>query len=256
MSHTDKWKHLTLITEARGMLKNFTEAKTTALLLNQPSYHRSVDQGAWLREQYHAMDAEAQYTATKILKFKNMDAECVREMKFILVKIRFPSTTTAEHVDYSFISNNISQRYMIEGLPGSILSPENILDYVTRTGKVTTFTRALVDYDMYADCVLQLRLLQQIPEHTLYRFNGQRTTSVDLWPCLHDQTQNEAWLAHSKLDNNFNIEDARELSTLFSTSQPTMVIPAISARRLSLSGEKPRLDRKSDDGTPLDGKKV
>ena len=48
-----------------------------------------------------------------------------------------------------------------------ILSPEDVSNYVTRTGKAANFTRALVDYDTHVDCVLQLRLLQQIPEHKL-----------------------------------------------------------------------------------------
>ena len=126
MSQTEKWKHLILVTEARGMLKNFTESNATAFLYNHPSYHRSVDQEAWLCEQYRAVDEEAGYTAAKFLKFKNMVAECVREMKFILVKIRFPSPGEAEYGDDSLISNNLSQRYMIEAPPGSILSPENV----------------------------------------------------------------------------------------------------------------------------------
>ena len=115
-----------------------------------------------------------------MLKFKNMVAECVRKKTFILVKIRFPSTGEAEYVNDSFISNNLLQRYTIEGHLGSILSPENILDYVIRTKRVTTFTGALVDYDIHVDCVLQLRVLQQIPEHKLCRFNGKRMTGVIL----------------------------------------------------------------------------
>ena len=79
---------------------------------------------------------------------------------------------------------------------------------------------------------------------------------ANLYPCLHDQTQDEARLAHSKLNNNFDIEDARELSALFSNSQPVTITPAISARLLFLAGEKPLLGRKFSDGTPLNGKKV
>ena len=237
------------------MLKHFTPANATALLLNQPSYHKSVDQEAWLREQDRALEAEAEYTAAKMLKFRNMVARCVREMNFILVKIRFASTQEAEHIDDSTISNNVSQRYMIEGPPGSILSPENVSDYVTRTGKVTMFTAALVDYDNHADCVLQLRLLQHIPESKLSRFHGRWMTGVNLRPCLHDQTQDEARLAHSNLNNNFDIEDAHELSALFSNSQPLTITPAFSARRLFPAGERPLTDRKFSDGTPIAGKK-
>ena len=172
MSQTEQWKHLTLITEARGMLKNFTEANASALILNQPSYHKSVDQEAWLRHQYHAVEAEAEFTAAELLRFKIMAAECVREANFMLVKIRLALSGEAEHIDDFMISNNLSLRYMIEGPPGSILSAENVSDYVTRTGKVTMFTGALVDYDTHADCVLQLRLLHHIPQSKLSRFNG------------------------------------------------------------------------------------
>ena len=82
------------------------------------------------------------------------------------------------------------------------------------------------------------------------------TGGVNLYPCLHDQTQDEARLAHSKLNNNFDIEDARELSALFSNSQPVTITPAILARRLVLATEKPLLDRKFSDGTLLNGKEV
>ena len=61
------------------------------------------------------------------------------------------------------------------------------------------FTGPLVDYDAHADCVLQLRLLQKIPDSKLYKFNKQRLQGVNLYPCLHDQTHEEANLAHSKL---------------------------------------------------------
>ena len=40
-SQSEDWNYLTLRTEAKGTLKKFTIAKATALLLNQPSYHRS-----------------------------------------------------------------------------------------------------------------------------------------------------------------------------------------------------------------------
>lgn len=79
-------------------------------------------------------------------------------------------------------------------------------DYVTRTGKVTSFTGSLVDYDAHADRVLQLRLLQQIPEHKLRRFDKERIIGANLHPIYHDQTQDEARLAHSKLNINMWLE--------------------------------------------------
>ena len=57
---------------------------------------------------------------------------------------------------------------------------------------------------------------------------------------------------HSKLNNKFDVEDARDLSDLFSNPQPATVMPAISTRRLSLAGEKPVVD----DTTPLHGGKL
>ena len=239
------------------MLRNFTQANATALLLNQPSYHKSVDQESWLHDQYQAVEAEAEFTAAQLLRFRNMIARCVREAKFIMIKIRFASSDEAQNVDDALISNNLSLRYMIEGPQGSMLSAENVSDYTTRTGKVMMFTGALVDYDFHADCVLQLRLLQDIPQSKLSRFHDRKITSgVNLHPCIHDQTQDKARLAHSKLGNDFDLEDARELSTLFSNPQPSTTTPAISARRLFLTGEKPLIDRKFDDGAPITGQKV
>ena len=255
-SKTDDWKFLTLCTEARNMLKNFTKANATALPHNQPTYHRSVDQEVWLYDQYQAMQAEADYAAEKLLKFKNVTAECVREMKFILIKIRFGPENEVEHIDDSILSNNLALRYMIEGPRSSILSPENLTDYVTRTGKVTSFTGALVDYGAHADCVLQLRLLQQIPEHKLRKFDKQRMTGVNLYPCYHDQTQDEARLAHNKLNINFDSEDAHELSTLFASAPPATAMPAISMRQLFLEGERPLIARYFDDGKPISEPKL
>ena len=254
-SQSEDWKYLTLRNEAKGTLKNFTIAIATALLLNQPSYHKSVDQDTWLHEQHQAMAAEADYTADKLRKFKDVTAVCVREAKFIIVKIRFATADEAEYIDDSLIMNNVAQRYMIEGLKGSVSSPENVSDYVTRTGKTNSFTGALVDYDAYADCVIQLRLLQEIRDYDLYKFNRQRVRNVNLYPSLHDQTLEEAKVAHSKLNNNFDLEDAHDLSELFSNPQPA-VMPAISTRRLFLAEEKPLIDRKFNDGTPVSGKKV
>ncbi len=249
-SQTEDWKFLTMTTEAKGTLKNFTPARATALLLNRPSYHKSVDQETWLQEQYQAMASEADYTADKMSKFKNVTAECVRAMNFILVKIRFPSANEAEYIDDSFIMNNLAQRYSIEGPTGSILSPENVTDYVTRTGKTTMFTGALVDYEIHADCVIQLRILQEIPSNELSKFHKQKIYGVILYPSVHDQTHVEANFAHGNLNKNFDMEDAREMLNLFSSPQPATVIPAISARRLFLAGEKPLIDRKFNDGSP------
>ena len=115
---------------------------------------------------------------------------------------------------------------------------------------------AIVDYDAHADCVLQLQLLQQIPEHKLCRFHKQRITGVDVFPVYHDQTLDEARLAHSKLNINFDIEDARELSTLFSSAPPAIVMPAILMRQLFLVGERPLIARHFDNGKPLTGSKL
>ena len=52
-----------------------------AIIAKRP-YHRSVEQNAWLHEQYQAMEAEADYTAEKLLEFKNVIAEYVRDTRF------------------------------------------------------------------------------------------------------------------------------------------------------------------------------
>ena len=78
---TEEWKYLTLMTEAKSRLKNFCITDATALLLGSRSYHRSVDQETWIREQYNAVAAEADYTAKKTQTFKNVRAECVRELR-------------------------------------------------------------------------------------------------------------------------------------------------------------------------------
>ncbi|KAK0516097.1 hypothetical protein JMJ35_002131 [Cladonia borealis] len=154
------------------MLVNSTILNATALLLNQPSYHRSVDQQAWLRDQYQAMGLEADYAVQKLSKFKNVQTDCLRFMNFILVKIRFPSDGNAEYIEDSLIATNLALRYRIEGPPDSVLS-KKVDKYVTRTGKVTNFTGAIVDFDMHADCVIQLRLLQEIPTERLANFHNQ-----------------------------------------------------------------------------------
>lgn len=63
-------------------------------------------------------------------------------------------------------------------------------------------------------------------------------------------------LAHSKLSNDFDLEDANELTALSSNSEPALGILAISVRGLFPAGEKPLIDRKFDGGTPLDGKRL
>ena len=119
------------------------------------------------------MGLEADYAVQKLSTFKNVRADCVRFMNFILVKIRFPSDGNAEYIEDSLITTNLALRYRIEGPPDSVLSEKEVDKYVTRTGKVTNFTGAIVDFNMHADCVIQLRLLQEIPTERLANFHNQ-----------------------------------------------------------------------------------
>ena len=255
MSQTEDWKYLTIVTEAKGMLKNFSINNATALLLGNRSYHQSVNQETWIEQQYNAVAAEAAYIRGKNLSFKNMTAECVREAKSILVKIRFASIDEAEIIEDSFASNNLALRYEIEGPPGSPLHPDFVDDYIARTGRTATFTAAMVDYAIHADCVMQLRLLQNIPEHKLEVFDKKRMTGVNLSPITFDNTREEADLAHSQLTTMFNKEEAHKLSALFSDPQPAgskfELVSRVSARRLFLLGELPLLDRDFNDGSKL-----
>ena len=57
----------------------------------------------------------------------------------------------------------------------------------------------------------------------------------------------------SKLINAFDKEDAHELSRALSEPDPSTVVPANSARRLFLRGERPMIERKFDDGTLITG---
>ena len=252
-SQTEDWKCLTIVTESKGMLKNFTITNATALLLDSGCYHQSVNQGRWIKEQYDAVAAEADYLRNKTLSFKNVTAELVREMKFILVKIKFASIGEAALIDESFVSNNLALRYEVEGPPNSVLSSACVDDYSTRTGREGIFTGAVVDYATHADCVLQLRLLHEIPEHKLDLFDKKRITGVNLSPIPHDSTRNEADLAHSQLTSIFNKEEAHEFFTLFSDPLPAEssleVGSRVSARRLFLPWELPLIDRDFDDGS-------
>ena len=68
-------------------------------------------------------------------------------------------------------------------------------------------------------------------------------TDVNLYSCPYDQAKEGANLAHSRLNNDFEMEGARELSTLFTDPHPATVVAAISARRLFLAREVPLLER-------------
>ena len=248
-SQSEDWKYLTIVTESKKLLRNFTITNATALLLGSGCYHQSVNQDAWIKKQYDAVAAEAAYISHKTLSFKNVTAECVREKKFILVKIRFASIHEAEILDDSFASNNLALRYEIEGPPNSPLSPAFVDKYATLTERTAKFTGAVVDYATHADCVLQLRLLQEIPEHKLEVFDKKRMTGVNLSPILFDNTRNAADLAYSQLTSMFSKEEAHEFFTLFSDPQPTE--SGFSARRLFLPGELPLIGRDFDDGSKL-----
>ncbi|KAK0514535.1 hypothetical protein JMJ35_003152 [Cladonia borealis] len=259
-SQTKDWKCLTIVTESKGMLKNFTITNATALLLDSGSYHQSINQGRWVKEQYDAVTAEAAYVRNKTQSFKHVMVECVREMNFILVKIRFASIGRADVIDESFVPTNLALRYEIEGPPDSVLSPACVDDYITRTGREGIFTGAVVDYATHADCVLQLRLLHEIPELKLDLFDKKRITGVNLSPIPYDGTRNDADLAYSQLTSIFNKEEAHEFFTLFSDPQLARsgleLVSRVSARRLFLPWELPLIDRDFDDGTPITGGKL
>ena len=134
-SQTEDWKFLTIVTESKGTLKNFTIINAKRLLLDSGSYHQSVKQGRWIKQQYDAVAAEAAYVRNKTQGFKSVVAECVREINSILLKIRFASIGRAEVIDESFTPTNLALRYEIEGPPDSVLSPACVDDYTTRTGR-------------------------------------------------------------------------------------------------------------------------
>ena len=60
-----------------------------------------------------------------------------------------------------------------------------------------------------------------------------------LYPCLYDLPKEGTDVAHSRLNNDFDMEDARELSTHFAAPHPATMVAAISARRPFLAGDVP-----------------
>ena len=68
-------------------------------------------------------------------------------------------------------------------------------------------------------------------------------TGVNLYPRSDVQPKEGAYLTHNRLNNDFDMEDARELSTLFADPQPATVVPATSARCLFHAKEVPLLER-------------
>ena len=112
-----------------------------------------------------------------------------------------------------------------------------------------------MDYATHADCVLQLRLLQEIPENKLEVFDKKRMTGVNLSPIPLDSTRNAADLAYSQLTSMFDKEEAHEFFTLFSDPQPAEsgleLVSCVSARRLFLPGELPPIGRDFNDGSEL-----
>ncbi|KAK0511356.1 hypothetical protein JMJ35_005929 [Cladonia borealis] len=79
---------------------------------------------------------------------------------------------------------------------------------------------------------------------------------LGMWVRTFPLSKEEGSLAHSKLNNTFDMENAHELSRLLSEPEPVTVVPAISARRQFLRGERLMIERKFDDGTPLTGGKL
>ena len=101
----------------------------------------------------------------------------------------------------------------------------------------------MVKHNAYQDCVLQLGLLQETLDHIPDGSSKQRMTGVNLYSCPYDQPKEGANLAHSRLNNDFEMEVARGLPTLFADPQPATVVAAISARRLFLAREVPLRER-------------
>ena len=130
-------------------------------------YRPSIDQDTWIKNQHKAIACEAEYTHKSLQRLSNVKAECVRILNWILVKIIFNTPTAARDIDEQFVLNNLAQKYMIKGPTRSIFSPKNSKGYATRIGTTLGITGAVVTYDKHADCVVQLRLIQIIPQNKL-----------------------------------------------------------------------------------------
>ena len=82
----------------------------------------------------------------------------------------------------------------------------------------------MIKHKTYQDRVLELRALQETPDDIADGSNRQRMTSVDLYSCLYDLPKEGANLANSRPNNDLDMEDARELSTLFADSHSATVV--------------------------------
>lgn len=117
-----------------------------------------MDQAAWVQNQYKALAAEAEYALEAVGGFRDVQAQYMRIINFILVKIRFNTPRKADGMDEEFALNNLAQRYMIEGLTGSILSAKNAQDYSTLTGRIANFSAVIANWGAHLDCAVQLIL--------------------------------------------------------------------------------------------------
>ena len=252
MSRSPAWRIIRLITETRANLKKFSIPAATSLLLGNTCYHPSIDQDTWIKNQQKAIAKEAEYTRKSLQRFSNVNAECVRILNWILVKITFNTPLAAQNLDEQFMLNNLAQKYMIKGPTGSILSPEMAVGYDTRTGTTVGFTGAVVTYDKHSDCAVQLRLLQKIPRHELFLFHNQVISGVDLVPSDFDKTKEESDLAHRQLAKVFEIEETRNIVSLLSDAPQSVSGP--SARKIFLAGELPLIENIYDDGTQWEGR--
>ena len=251
-SQSQEWRSIRLVTEARSHLKNFSITKATSLLHGNMCYHPSIDQHTWVQNQHKAIASEAEFTQKTLQRFTDVQAHCVRETNWILVKIRFSTPDAARGIDEQFVLNNLAQRYKIEAPAESVLSSDVAQGYPTRTGTTWGFTGAVVSYDKHTDCVVQLRLLQYIPLDELLVFHDKVIFGINLVPIAFDKTSEESNMAHSQLAKGFDIEETRNLVSLLSDAPQSA--SGLSARRIFLAGELPLIENVYDDGTQWEGR--
>ena len=151
-SQTEDWKYLGLTTESRYSLQNFVIVKTTAFLNGMNNYHPSVDSDAWLNHQQLVIAAAAEEAYRTTFKFTSLRIQFQVIRDFGFMEIRLPSDSDGVDLDDNFAINNLAQRHMIEGPPGSILSAANSLNFQSRVGTSTMFSRAVADFDRHSEC--------------------------------------------------------------------------------------------------------
>ena len=251
-SQSQEWRSVRLVTEARSHLKNFSITKTTSLLHGNICYHPSIDQHTWVQNQHKAIAAEAEFTQQTLQRFTDVQAHCVRETNWILVKIRFSTPDAARGIDEQFVLNNLPQRSKIEAPAQSVFSSDVAQGYPTRTGTMWGFTGAVVSYDKHTDCVVQLRLLQYIPLDELLVFHDKVIFGINLVPIAFDKTSVESDMAHSQLAKGCEIEETRKVVSLLSDAPQSTI--RLSARRIFLAGELSIIENVYDDGTQWEGR--